>query len=437
MRLRSATLLIFAVLSALAVGPLHAQKDQDSITSAKHSTSDSTRVRPSSETPTFVEIELTAEGAIAYDRSGGRWAYDFDKLQFVSAPAEAGTVRRSEGTPEEQAPPVEVRCTELKKVDNPALSAVYVKTDEYVDGDIVAYSRVSVNGWVKGNVRSLNRAVLITSTGQVDGNVEAPEVEVRPGGRVLGEVIKTPAYQIPGDLIASSFSKAGLWVVFGFTLALAIVAFLSAALASQRLTNMTGCIIEHPTRSTLIGLLFVFLLPAIVFVVCVTIVGFLVVWAVPLAYFVAFAVGMCAVGFKLQTIWARVTGLGKPDLRIGSVVGIALYMGLWALTAIAWGSDDPAYRAGGLDVWLLVISILVTCYPLLVGIGSAVLTRFGSRTYVSRRSAISRWHEPAPAPAPPPIPEAPTHFTTRTPPPRSGVEPLGRPETGPNNLPEN
>jgi hypothetical protein len=330
-----------------------------------------------------------------------------------------------------------VRCTEPKEVDNPALSAVYIGRDEYVAGDIVAYSHVTVKGWVKGNVRSVNKAVLVTSTGQVDGNVEAPEIEVRTGGRIKGEVIETPVYEIPVEVITSGFSKAGLWVVFGFTVALLLIAFLSLSLASQRLKSMTACIEGYPVRSALVGLLFILLMPLIIVLVCFTIVGLLVVWLIPVIYFVAFTVGVCAAGFQVLSLAPRRFGVGAPDARLGSLLGIGLYMGLWALTALAWSTDSSAFKTGGLDVWLLVISIISTCYPLLVGVGAAVLTRFGSRTYLRIKGSTIRTHQPAPVPAPPPMPEAPTRFEPRAPLPPPGRGPINRPDIGPQDLSEN
>jgi hypothetical protein len=436
MRLCSSLLAIFLLSAAFAAGPISAQEAEDTAPVAVRPAVESPRPQSGSEpAQVFVEIELTSEGTVAYDSAGGRWAYDFERLQFVPAPATPETGQgRSEGGAEDLLAPVAERCTELKVVDNPALEAVYVNPDEYVEGDIFAYSRVTIKGWVKGSIRSVNKTVLITSTGQVDGDVEAPEVEIRTGGQVLGQVIETPVYGIPVEVITSGFSREGLWVVFGFTLALSLIAFLAVSLTPQRLAYMTDCVVNYSLKSTLVGLLFICLFAPIVSLVVITIVGILVVWLVPIAYFVSFAIGMCAIGYKIHGVAARAFGRGRADARIGSLIGIAVYMGLWALTAVIWGSDDPTLKSGGLDVWLLVISILATCYPLLVGVGAAVLTRFGSRMYESRQGMGRSKHEPAPAPAPPPMPEAPGRFEPRTPPVTPGAGPLGRPDPGPNDL---
>lgn len=353
----------------------------------------------------FVEIELTNEGVVAYDSAGDRWTYDFEGLRFV--PAQTGVAResgdREGGERRERIEPVEIRCTEEKTVDYPSLTAVTVGQDELVNGDIKSYSRVTVKGWVKGSVQSFNKTVLITSTGQVDGDVKAPDVIVKAGGVVKGEVVKTPPYEIPLDVFTSGISTAGIWVVFGFTLGLSLVVFLVSALAPSRLASVSACVLNYPVKSSLIGLLFVFLLPIIVVLVILTVIGVLVVWLVPIAYFVAFALGVCATSAQVLAVVMRRLGKLNPGMPTASIIGIAFYMGLWVLVALAF-HPNAAEPSG---ILLLLLAIFATCYPVFAGTGAVVLTRFGSRSYLSRRESSGPSGEPAPAPAPPPIPQAP------------------------------
>lgn len=429
MRLDSKKLIFSLFFLGLATSPgfLHGQQGQDSALAGAQANTDSSRFQSATErTPVLAEIKLSSEGVTAVDTAGGRWTYDFERLQFTATqPASASDTRgREPGGNEEAVPSAEVRCTERKVVDYPALTAVYVGRDEYVEGDIVAYSRVTIKGWVKGNVQSLNKAVLITSTGRVDGNVQAPQVEIKNGGVVLGKVIETPAYEIPVDVIKSGVSMAGMWVVFGFALASLLVAFLALSLAPVRMATMNECIAGQPVKSALMGFMFVFLLPVIILLVCLTVVGLLVVWMVPLAYFAAFTVGMCSTGYLVSVAVMRRLGRPRPGTWLGSLLGVTFFMGLWALTALTLGVGNEQWSGSeGTGVLLLVISILVTCYPLLAGIGAAVMTRFGSRPYVRRKSVFARSTEPAPAPAPPPIPEGPSDFTPRIPRPPTGPMP--------------
>jgi len=353
----------------------------------------------------FIEIQLTNEGVVAYDSAGDRWIYDFEALRFVPSEAVSGeSGYRERGVEGEKIEPVEVRCTEEKIVDYPALTAVYVGRDEYVRGDIKSYSRVTVKGWVKGSVQSFNKTVLVTSTGQVDGDVKAPEVEIKEGGVVKGQVIETPPYEIPVEVIRTGLSTAGIWVVFGFTLGLSLVVFLVSALAPTRVANVTACVVDFPVKTSLVGLLFVFLMPVIVVLVVLTVIGVLVVWAVPLAYLVSFALGVTATSVQVLSIVMRRLGKAAPGLPTASIIGIVFYMGIWAVAAMTFDPDT----GDALGVLLLLLAIFSNLYPIFAGTGAVVMTRFGSRSYAPRLRMPRPSDEPAPAPAPPPIPQTPT-----------------------------
>ena len=358
----------------------------------------------------FEEIELSATGVIAYDTLGGEWQYDFNQEKFVArTPGSAGESGAYETGPgEEAAEPVQTRCTEEKIVDNPALKAVFVGNDEYVNGDITAYSRVTIKGWVRGNIQSYKRPVLVTASGQVDGDIRAPEIEVVEGGVVLGRQIITDKPIDPGDVLPGGFTSDGSWVVFAFTIALTLIAFLFASLAPDAVDNMAVCARGFPVRSSLVGLGFLFLAPFIFALVVLTIIGVLVCWLVPVAYLVALAMGMAVLGINHgKELLHRVVGR-YPGRILGSIAGVLVFMILWAAVAILLGAG---YRNSdmldALGVVLLVAAIILTAYPLLLGIGVAVLTRFGRRAYVGHLVVRSPEKGPAPAPAPPPMPDVP------------------------------
>ena len=374
-------------------------------------------------TRVFTDIELSPEGVTAFDSAGNQWIYDFELEQFVEGDLVQGETggRRETGEGDEDIEPVEVRCVEEKSVDYPALKAVYVGTNEYVDGDILAFGRVRIKGWVKGNVQSFNRTVLVTATGQVDGDIKAPEVVVKPGGVVLGEVIESPRLDIPIDRFDDQLATEGIWVVFAFTLALTLIVFLTASLAPRQMINMTDCVTQHPTRSFSFGFLFLILMPVILLLVAVTVVGLLV---VPIAYLVALALGMGVSGFQIaRPLVRRYLGLTLGSMAT-PLVGVLMYIVPWAVVALLLGSnydESPGYH--GLGIFMLVISILGTTYPFLTGIGAAVLTRFGFRPYVGRADAQAPTSEAAPAPAPPPIPEGPAPVRRSSPAPSDNPTP--------------
>ncbi len=354
----------------------------------------------------FQEIELSPEGVVAFDSLGNRWYFDFDDDVFVIDPR-AGRAERV-GTEWNIAPDdlesVEDRCTEEKSVRHPELKAVFVGYDEYVNGDITAYDRVTVKGWVKGDIQSFNKRVLVTASGRVDGDIKAPDIEVKEGGQVLGEQMLTESYQIPPiDMVIAPFSTEGIWIVFIFSLAFLLIAFLAVSLAPRQLKNISLCIVEHKVKTYFTGLLFLFLLPLVIALLAITIVGIVAIALLPLSILVAVVLGMSVCGrMAAQSVLKNIFGQ-RQSLMFQSLFGVLMFMLLWAMVAVLLGSGEPDGVAQGLGIFLLVVSVSVTTYPLLAGVGAAVLTRFGFRKYVSFREQVTIREGAVPAPAPPPL----------------------------------
>lgn len=377
----------------------------------------------------FTEIELTPEGVTAYDSTGNLWTYDFnaDRFRLDERGTRAHQDRREGRDPVTGVEPVENRCTEELRVSHMALDQVFVGYSKYVEEDIVVYDQVVVKGWVKGDIQSISERVLVTATGQVDGDIRAPEIEVKEGGIVLGEQTITDRRAIPVDVITTSFSTAGIWVVFGLTLFLLLVAFLSVTLAPRQLKTMDSCISGYQVRTFFLGLLFVFLLAPITILLIISVIGILV---IPLLLLiglpVALTMGMTACS-RTVTKSLPIGGQGRePSYLFYSLTGVLLFMLLWWLVAVLLGANAPVSH--GFGIALLVLSIVLTSVPLLTGIGAAVLTRFGFREYVSFRDGRSDEGQHAPAPAPPPMPNRPT---SSMPPGRPGDMPAPPSLTGP------
>ncbi|HWR82650.1 MAG TPA: polymer-forming cytoskeletal protein [Candidatus Deferrimicrobium sp.] len=352
----------------------------------------------------FIRILLNEEGVIAYDSAGQEWRYDFQQGTFVAGGADASRRSDRRGLLTGDDMPVEERCTQEKKVKAFERS-VWVGYDEYVDGDIVAYGRVTIKGWVKGDVKSIGKRVLVTESGRVDGDVEAPSVILKDGAEVLGEV-KVVGTPLELDDFTRSFSPSGLIVVMSFAIAFLVFGFLTATLMPRQVRNMDGCLSHKTVRSVLLGFLLVLFLPAILVVVTITIVGIIVLPFLPLLYVVAIGLGVVAFGNILGRFFCQRYLGGEKNILLQSTIGILLLMSLWFAVALLLGSDaDVSY---GLGIFLLLVSILFTCLPILGGVGAALLTRFGFREY-QRERHDRRWPgaSEAPAPAPPPLPEGP------------------------------
>jgi len=357
----------------------------------------------------FDQILLTDEGVIAVDTAGYGWYYDFDKGAFVvgNLPmAEVdGRFQRREYLRIDEVP-IEERCIEEKRVRPFERSSVRVEYDEYVDGDIIAYGRVTIKGWVKGNVKSIRKRVFVTESGRVDGDIEAPEIIVREGGIVLGESIETGS---PLELkdITRSFSADGIIIVLSFTVFLLFCGFLAVSLIPKQMAIFGRCLSQHKVRSFFLGMLFIFLMPAVLTVVMVTIIGLIVVPFVPLIYLIAFALGIVSFGGTIGRQFSlRYLGGGKGML-LESTVGILLLMSFWFIVAVLLGSNDDVSQ--GFGIFFLVVSIVLTSFPVFAGVGAAILTRFGFKEYFGwKERQEQQGSSPAPAPAPPPIPEAPS-----------------------------
>ena len=368
----------------------------------------------------FEEVYLSLEGVVGVDSLGNRWQYDFaDDIFIRDHLASTGTAGAFESP--DDFDPVEIRCTTELHLSRPALDPVYVGYTEYVEEDIIANDRVTVDGWVKGDIHSFTKLVLVTASGRVDGDIRAPEIEIKDGAIVLGEAVVTPPLAIPRDLLITSFSAAGIWVVFGLTLFLLLVAFLAASLAPRHLSRIDTCIDKHTVRSLAIGIVTLFLLPALVALLALTVVGVLV---LPLALVIVLPVALVAgMTWSSRAITRPLLrmgdGRGQGGLLFQSIVGVLLFMLIWTVVAILLGSSDAI--ALGFGYFFLVVSILLTSLPLFLGVGATVLTRLGFREYAAKASPSAKADAQAPTPAPPPMPSSDSRPTW------SGQRPIPRP----------
>ena len=269
---------------------------------------------------------------------------------------------------------------------------------------------MTVRGWVKGNVQSFT-TVVVTGTGQVDGDIRAPKIDIKEGATVLGEVSETP---IP------KFSTAGIWVVFGFFIFLILFTWIIIALAPQQVRRVDTCIKRYRSRSFVMGFILIILMGPIMAAFALTIVGLIVTLLLPFAYLMAVALGIVSYSMSISRVTIGRL-LARPwGMMYQAFLGLLLFSILWFLVAYLKGAADPTMQ--GFGTTLLVISILITTYPVCTGLGATFLTRFGFSDYVSYRDRTAPGGRSAPAPAPPPIPKAPR---TVPPPPRQPDSPKG------------
>ncbi len=354
--------------------------------------------------PVFIEMSLSPFGIEAIDSIGEPWHYDFGLETFVPGAAQAIV----DGAPGESGPrdldmeSIKDRATERRVIESFARRSIIIDYDEYVDGDVIVWGRVTVKGWVKGGVKSLQSRVLVTQTGRVDGDIDAPEVIVREGAVVLGRVNQGQSPSAIQELPAQ-FSADGFIVALVFTVFAGLIAFMGVTLAPAKTERMIRCSEAYKGRCFALGLLMLLSFPLILVMIVITIVGVLLSPLLPLAYAVAATMGLLAFGrILLDRIgFLNRTGRLRP---LRCLLGVAIFMSLWLLTGLLMGSSDGTAEAFG--VFFLVCAILVTVFAGSVGIGAALLTRFGWRDYAASQTHPGRLQR-APVPAPPPIPEPP------------------------------
>lgn len=364
--------------------------------------------------PVLTTIELTPEGVFGSDTLGDWWDYDFEADRFVHG---TRTHRAERGG--EIARPVEERAVTRLEVQ-PYQSTVTVGYDKYVEGNITASGRVVVKGWVRGDVQSLTQ-VLVEPTGQVDGDVKAPDIVVKPGGIVLGEQKTSP---LSSDYLTLSYTPDGIWIVLGLYLLLLFVAFVYSVLAPRQLERIDQCMTQYRGKTFAMGVLLLLLFGPILGILAITIVGLILVILAPFAYLVAMSLGLILFGNSIarKTIF-RLTGTPARGFLL-SFAGSSLACALWLVVALLMGSANEVTY--GFGVAALVLAILTTLYPVCCGLGAAFLTRFGFRQYISFRDRQTTGEPGAPTPAPPPIPKAPPTVSPPIAPPasRRGPSPL-------------
>ena len=350
------------------------------------------------ESPVFIEIILDKGRVSAIDTMGYDWYYDFDQDAFIEGYYPVDELM-DEDLIADEIISVYDRCT-IEKYVKKFEEDVIVGYNEYVDGNIKASERVSVKGWVRGDVTSYNDSVIIFRSGQVDGDVKAPWVIQKKGSEVQGRIILTRDTSVDLKNITGSFSADGLVVVIVFTVVLMFFSFLVTNLMPVQLNRMNDVVVNSPVKSYLLGLLFIMLMPVIMAIVIITIVGILVVVFVPVLYILAFFMGVIILGNMIGRIISNRYLGGEKKMMFQSTMGVFLFMSLWLLDAILLGQQSDV--AEGFGIFVLVVAIIVSTFPICTGVGAALLTRFGFREYKSWKDMHGFDSEP-PIPAPPPL----------------------------------
>lgn len=299
---------------------------------------------------------------------------------------------------------------------------ITVDEDEQVNGPVIAVGgAVTVNGRVRDAVVAVGGGVHLGPRADVRGDVTVVggTIERDAGASVSGKVnevaLSFPGIRIrPGwDLRWNPWFDAGPWRVFrlvGSLLRMALFTLLATLvllLAPRAVDRVEMAVTTQPWKSALAGLLAqLFFVPVVVLVVvvlAVSIIGIPLLVLVPfgiLAFFVALILGFAGVACALARLVQHRSSWSGPSTFPVLIVGLAMVWGVTVLGRLLGLGGGPLALMATL---LVVVGFLIEYAAWTVGLGGALLTRFG------RRGALPIVVPPAPPAAPDPtMGEAPS-----------------------------
>ena len=251
---------------------------------------------------------------------------------------------------------------------------------------------ISVNGLVKGDVSAVGGMVSIGKTGVVKGDVNtlAGQLDREDGAQIAGNVNTGPAgpfslvvpgtIQIPGlqnlppitlprdtnapvvNVHFNPFWDGLWWLIRSFLWAALAVLF--ALFLPQRTERVAESVMKNPLVAGGMGCLTILIVPLILLVLLITICGIPFALIGAFGLWLAWVFGIIVVGFE---IGKRLAVLMKADWALPVSAGI----GTFVLTLVV----------NGVGAWVPCVGWMAPVVVGLVGLGSVLLTRFGSRVY--------------------------------------------------------
>jgi hypothetical protein len=276
--------------------------------------------------------------------------------------------------------------------------SITVAEDEQVTGAVVAVAgSVTVNGRVNEDVVAVGGNVRLGRRAEVRGDVVVVggTIEREPGAVVHGKVSEV-GFMIPGLHIRPNWNAwsfpwfdSGQWRAFRLFASLvrmalfALLATLILLLAPRAVQRVELAVTTQFWKSALVGLLaqlfFVPVLVLTIVVLAVSIIGIPLLVLVPfgiLAFFVALLLGLAGAASGL----ARVIQNRSSSTTLTSVallaVGLALIWGITVLGRLVSLGGGPLVHIGAI---VLLTGFMIEYAAWTVGLGGALLTRFGRR----------------------------------------------------------
>lgn len=344
----------------------------------------------------------------------------------------------------------------------PALEIQSIRPDEFVfGGNFVLRSGETLSGnlWVFGGNADLQENSRVTGSimvaggnlrinGQVDrdinaagGNVELLEnalvrgdvnmvggtISQRSGARIEGRISEDgrgPVRIVPPVFPAPNFNvrMAPVWDFLSFmfqSFFVAALAVLVALFIPRPVERVSRAAAAQPLIASGLGLLTVIVVPILMLIMAITLI------LIPVSLITGLALGLL-----LLFGWISV------GLEVGKRLAV-LFKTTWTLPVAAGvGTLVLSLVAGGAGNYIICVGWILPVFVSVLGLGSVLLTRFGTQTYPTMLPPGSPPHlypgglqGPVVPPPPPPAPGPPPAWDEEIPPP--GGEPYQPPSSGP------
>jgi hypothetical protein len=276
--------------------------------------------------------------------------------------------------------------------------SITVAEDEHVTGAVVAVAgSVTVNGRVNEDVVAVGGNVRLGRRAEVRGDVVVVggTIEREPGAVVHGKVSEV-GIMIPGLRIRPNWNSwsfpwfdSGQWRVFRLFASLVrmalfgLLATLILLLAPRAVQRVQMAVTTQFWKSALVGLLaqlfFVPVLVLTIVVLAVSIIGIPLLVLVPfgvLAFFVALLLGLTGAASGLaRLIQNRSSWTTSASFSL-LAIGLALIWGITVLGRLVGLGGGPLAQIGAVVV---LTGFIIEYAAWTVGLGGALLTRFGRR----------------------------------------------------------
>jgi hypothetical protein len=381
------------------------------------------------EAKVFLELHLSPDGVYGVDSQGVEWEYDFSQDKFIPG----GKISSPDIPGLEIIPPIvphpdsilleaerqaldaekfvvlsdslrkELESSVFRKIRGLQLGTVEIGPEEIIIGPLVAVGPITVKGTVKGDVISY-RKITVTSSGEITGDARAPEIVKMRGAIIGGSQIETDLPKIPEIEIFDTTSDTALIANLIILAVLLFCGLLAVAIVPNSINRVEKCLQTYFVRSFFIGFAAWILFGPVFALLCLTIIGIPVaIFVLPLALVLGVILGTIGLGQFVGRALGRVLSAGINSQLLRIVFGMTVLYIPWIIMSIFMLS--PSGFSDGLATLFLVLAIIIWSIGITAGLGTVVLTRFGTRdceksvTISVRMDSFS----PPPPPSPPPL----------------------------------